>query len=124
MKNVNYVHFDNKMSKKEANNYLEKITEESEAEKQKEALEKALKKLNISDRLLLTLVYGLKLSDKESRSLSNVSSLDPEFRPILCVWVDSVLESSPEVIVKHQRSYWKGGKNMVISAGEAAQSIA
>ena len=58
-----------------------------------------------------TLVYGLKLSDEESRSLSNVSSLDPEFRPILCVWVDSVLESSPEVIVKHQRSYWKGGKN-------------
>lgn len=57
-----------------------------------------------------SLVYGLSLSEGDSRSLSNVSSLDPEFRPIICVWVDSLVKD-PTVTVKHQRSFWEGGKN-------------
>ena len=57
------------------------------------------------------LVYGLDISDEESRSLSNVSSIDPEYRPILCVWVDSLLVKHPEKTVKDQRSYWEGGKS-------------
>lgn len=43
----------------ESANYLEQVIEESELKEHKMALDKALKKLNDSDRLLLTLIYGL-----------------------------------------------------------------
>lgn len=58
-----------------------------------------------------SLVYGIEVPDSICRALSNISSLDPEFRPILCVWIDSILLSDPETLVKHQRSFWGGGKN-------------
>lgn len=57
-----------------------------------------------------TLVYGLNLNEEDSRSLSNISSLDHEFRPIICIWVDSLVRDYKET-VRHQRSFWEGGKN-------------
>lgn len=58
-----------------------------------------------------SLVYGIQTSDSISRFISNLSSLDPEFRPILLVWEDSCGILKDKNIIKYQKSYWKGGKN-------------
>lgn len=56
-----------------------------------------------------SLIYGIPVDDKISRRLSNISSLDPDYRPVLLVWVGS--KSDCKTIVNHQRSYVSGGKN-------------
>lgn len=58
-----------------------------------------------------SLIYGISVEDSISRYISNLSSLDLEFRPILLVWVDSCSKVSGDDIIKYQRSYWKGAKN-------------
>lgn len=54
------------------------------------------------------LLYGLSIPDSLSRSLSNTSSVDSNFRPLLLIWTGI---SDPGKIVEHQRSYWQGGKD-------------
>ena len=54
------------------------------------------------------LIYGLDVLDSISRKFSNISSLSPTFRPVLCIWT-GIPEKGE--IVEHQRSYWLGGKD-------------
>lgn len=56
-----------------------------------------------------SLVYGIPVSDSESRRISNISTIDPEFRPVLLVWVGS--EDEKHKIINHQKSYVGGGKS-------------
>ena len=58
-----------------------------------------------------SLVYGIDVSDSVSRIISNLSSLDSEFRPILLVWTDENRDMDWKKTVCYQRSYWGGGKN-------------
>ena len=58
-----------------------------------------------------SLVYGINIPDTLSREVSNVSSIDEEFRPVLLVWVDSIGKLDRNKVINHQRSYWAGGKN-------------
>lgn len=58
-----------------------------------------------------SLIYGIPVTDSIGRVLSNLSSLDSEFRPILLVWVDKNKSLDWKKIICHQRSYWGGGKN-------------
>jgi hypothetical protein len=58
-----------------------------------------------------SLIYGINVSDSVSRIISNLSSLDSEFRPILLVWVDKNKEMDWKKTICYQRSYWGGGKN-------------
>ena len=53
------------------------------------------------------LIYGLEVSDIISRRFSNVSSLSPNFRPVVCIWIGTEKDNK----VSHQRSYWLGGKD-------------
>lgn len=57
-----------------------------------------------------SLIYGISSSDNVGRVISNLSSLDTEFRPILLVWVGETKLDHKELVC-HQRSYWSGGKN-------------
>lgn len=58
-----------------------------------------------------SLIYGIQASDSISRFVSNLSSLDPEFRPILLVWENCDSTVKKKNIIRYQKSYWKGGKN-------------
>lgn len=58
-----------------------------------------------------SLIYGIQTSDSIDRYISNLSSLDPEFRPILLVWVDSCNTIDKKKLIRYQKSYWGGGKN-------------
>ena len=57
-----------------------------------------------------SLVYGISLPDSIDREISNVSSMDINFRPILLIWVNSCNIYDRSNIISHQRSYWSGGK--------------
>lgn len=56
-----------------------------------------------------SLIHGIPVKDGIDRRLSNISSLDSDFRPVLLIWVGS--KTDCRTIVNHQRSYISGGKN-------------
>lgn len=83
------------------------------AKKEKLFSRKRLDLINSSNILELrqSLVYGIELEDSVDRFISNISSIDQDFRPILLVWLDSCGNCySKSEIINHQRSYWSGGK--------------